>query len=276
MNWPDLDLPPINLWNLPDYFGIENKMKIQIFGYGFVGRAHALALESSYVRTYVYDPALGYDELIENPDAAIICVSTPQAPDGSCFMGNVKDAISACPDIPILIKSTISLEGWRNLLKEFPDKQLTFSPEYLRANHAMEDFKNQKEIYIGGGDIPFWATQLCMSLNVKVTGKDPEALILAKYFRNSFLATKVAFFNQIDDMCVDAGVDPDTVCDLVAEDPRIGTSHSYVYQDPHQRGFGGHCFPKDTAALLETAEFYGNDLTILREAVEYNKRLRGK
>jgi UDPglucose 6-dehydrogenase len=253
-------------------------MKILICGYGFVGKVHALALSNKDHDIQIYDPAYDiYKERLANPDAVVICVSTPQEKDGSCNIANVYECIAGIEndEAPILIKSTISLEGWRLLLEDFPNKKISFSPEFLRADYAWEDFKKQEVVYVGGGDNIFWASLLSIFLGVKVQCADPESLILAKYFRNSFLATKVAFFNQIEDLCNKAGVDGDKVCDIVTADTRIGTSHSYVYQD-HERGFGGHCFPKDTLALLKTGEEYDYDLTILREAVAYNKKLRGE
>ena len=135
-------------------------MKILICGYGFVGKAHALALSSGnneihIYEIHIYDPAYDiYKERLMNPDAVIICVSTPPHENGKCNINNVYDSIANVEDdnVPILIKSTISLEGWRFLLQEFPNKKITFSPEYLRAIHAYEDFKNQKIVYLGGGD----------------------------------------------------------------------------------------------------------------------------
>ena len=160
-------------------------MKILICGYGFVGKAHALALSCGNNEVHIYDPAYDiYSERLTNPEAVIICVSTPSHENGKCNINNVYDAISNVEDddVPILIKSTISLEGWRFLLQEFPDKQITFSPEFLRAAHAYEDFKNQKEIYVGGGDNVFWASLFSLNLGVKVQCADPEELILAKSF----------------------------------------------------------------------------------------------
>ena len=250
-------------------------MKIQIYGYGFVGKAHALALEKPNTKVYVYDPALGYDTLVENPDAVIICVSTPARENGKCDINNVYESISSVKDdnVPILIKSTISIEGWRFLELEFPNKKITFSPEFLRANHAFEDFKNQDRVYIGGGDLKFWAKLLNDTLGVVIELAEPEELILAKYFRNSFLATKVAFFNQIYDLCERLNIEYSAVAHYVTEDPRIGESHSYITKE---RGFGGHCFPKDTSAILATAEHYKKELTILQSVVEYNNKLRGE
>jgi UDPglucose 6-dehydrogenase len=246
-------------------------MKIQIVGYGFVGQAHALALRGNN-EVYIYDPSKKCNDRISDPDAVIICVSTPQHVDGRCDMRNVYDTILNCPkDVPILIKSTISLEGWRSIKSLDKNDMVSFSPEFLRAKHAYEDFKNQEVIYVGGGDELFWTSILESSLQVKVECKNPEALILAKYYRNSFLATKVAFFNQVFDLCEMAGIDFNVVRELVTEDKRIGRSHSYVTKE---RGFGGHCFPKDTSAITWTSDFYGYDSSIIKSAIEYNDRIK--
>ena len=98
-------------------------------------------------------------------------------------------------------------------------------------------------------------------------------LILTKYFRNSFLATKVSFFNQVYDMCKMLNTNYSNVRSFITQDSRIGESHSYVTED---RGFGGHCFPKDTQALLATAENNNCNLSILKEAVEYNSTIKRK
>ena len=249
-------------------------MKILICGYGFVGKAHALALSGGDNEVHIYDPAYDiYKERLMNPDAVVICVSTPQAKDDSCDMNNVYDAIENVEDdnVPILIKSTISLEGWRLINRAFPNKKITFSPEFLRAAHAYEDFKKQEVVYLGGGDNLFWASLFSLMLGVKVQCADPEVLILTKYMRNSFLALKVAFFNQVYDLCEAADIDFSQVRALTTEDLRIGNSHSYINLE---RGFGGHCFPKDTNAIVKTAAEYGYDFSILEEAIYYNEGIR--
>ena len=249
-------------------------MKLLICGYGFVGKAHALALERENVKIHIYDPAYDiYKERLGNPDAVIVCVSTPQAKDGFCDMSNVYNAIENVEDdnVPILIKSTISLEGWDLIKRLFPNKEITFSPEYLRAAHAWEDFKNQTKIQLGGGDVAFWTRLLQNALNVDVEIASAEELILSKYFVNSFLATKVSFFNQVYDLCNKVGVDYSNVAYHITADPRIGDSHSYIGED---RGFGGHCFPKDTSAIVKTASLMGYDLSLIRTAIEYNNDLK--
>lgn len=249
-------------------------MKILICGYGFVGKAHALALSCGNNKVHIYDPEYDiYKERLANPDAVVICVSTPEGKDGSCFMDNVYDCIENVEDddVPILIKSTISLEGWRLINKAFPNKKITFSPEFLRAAHAYEDFKNKEVVYIGGGDNIFWASLFSLNLGVKVQCANPEELILAKYMRNSFLALKVAFFNQVYDLCQATDIDFNRVRELVTEDPRIGKSHSYINLE---RGFGGHCFPKDTSAISYTSKEFDSPMTIIDSAILYNNELR--
>lgn len=245
-------------------------MKITIFGYGFVGKAHEMVLKDRH-NIRVVDPAFN-DNTVGKPDAIIIAVSTPPFySDGSCNMHNVFSVLQECPaGIPILIKSTISLEGWREIKKRFPKHVVTFSPEFLRAATALEDFANSTSFYFGGGVVDFWAN-IFWEAGRKMYKAEPEELITMKYTVNSFLATKVAFFNQLFDFCEASGVDYESVKKLVAHDPRIGDSHMDITTE---RGFGGHCFPKDTSALLETSKLFNCNLSLLQEAVNYNEVIR--
>ena len=101
----------------------------------------------------------------------------------------------------------------------------------------------------------------------------PEELIVAKQLRNSFLATKVSFFNQILDLCSAKNINYEQVRSIVCADERIGDSHSTVTS---QRGFGGHCFPKDVLATIRSGQVDGVNLTILEEVLEYNKKVRNE
>ena len=245
-------------------------MKITIAGYGFVGKAHREVLKDKHDITIV-DPAWPeYNKPIpQDTDAVIVCVSTPRREDGSCHMDNVYEVIEASPDVPILIKSTISLEGWQMLKDTFPNAMLNFSPEFLRAATAVDDLATADYMLVGGNSVNFWNKVFDKAIEIC----DVEALILAKYARNSFLALKVSFFNQLYDLCSELGVSYDAVKHYTEIDNRIGDSHTTVTQE---RGFGGHCFPKDTQALITSAEKHGVDLSILKEAVIYNNNVRVK
>jgi len=244
-------------------------MKIVIAGYGYVGKAVEQAVEPICESINIVDPAFNNNNINDDVyDALIICVSTPQGEHGACDMQNVFDCIDRSNDKPILIKSTISLEGWQQIKKKYPNKDITFSPEFLRAKTAIEDFNKQKVMYFSVDNWEFWSKLFLKTnknLEFKLSGA--EELILSKYFRNSFLATKVSYFNQIYDLCSKLDLNFDKVRECVSDDTRIGDSHSYVTEE---RGFGGHCFPKDTQALVTTANNNDINLSLIKQAIDYN------
>ena len=250
-------------------------MEITIAGYGFVGKAHAKVLKE-YYDINIADPILletTVSDYVDETEAVICCVSTPQADDGSCNMTNVYNVIETTPwATPILIKSTISLEGWDYIKSKYPDHNITFSPEFLVAATAYEDFSNTKHLYLGGDGTALW-TDVFSNVFSDVTYEEltvPE-LIMIKYGRNTFLATKVAYFNQLHDVCSAKNINFDKVAALIGSDSRIGHSHTNITAE---RGFGGHCFPKDTLAMLSTSKLVQADMTILESAVVYNNKIR--
>ena len=241
-------------------------MKITIAGYGFVGRAHEAVLKDKHDITIV-DPAFNSTVIPKDTDAVIICVSTPAHESGACNINNVYEVIEASPDVPILIKSTISVEGWDMLVESFPNRRIAFSPEFLRAASAVEDLKNMDLMLIGGTSCTVWRDVF----NVNVEVADARELILAKYARNSFLALKVAFFNQMYDLCDALDIEYAAVAHYTGMDERIGYSHTYITEE---RGFGGHCFPKDTSAIVRTGERNGVELSLIKQAIKYNNSIR--
>ena len=246
-------------------------MKIGIAGYGFVGKAHEGVLKD-YHDLIIYDPALGHYGDLRHADAIIVCVSTPEGSHGGCHMDNVLAVVKDNPNVPILIKSTISIEGWNMLEHMFPHSSLTFSPEFLRAASALDDFKNNNTILLGGGNTSFWADIFITAMGkINISIAKPKELILTKYARNSFLALKVAYFNQINDLCGALGIDYEQVRLYTTQDDRIGESHTTITDE---RGFGGHCFPKDTKAFTVTADKNKANLTILEQAINYNNAVR--
>ena len=248
-------------------------MIITIAGYGFVGQAHEAVLKDKFT-VNIHDPHKGYNNF-GNSNGVIICVSTPPNQDSACDASNVIDVLNLVDSaVPVLIKSTISLEAWQFIKEKFPNHSIAFSPEFLRSTSAVEDFKNNRHILIGGGDVGFWHAVFRVAFDDPTFTSSvalPEELILAKYFRNSFLATKVAFFNQVYDLCTATGIDYNIVSHMIAADTRIGVSHTTITPE---RGFGGHCFPKDTAAIVHTGKLVDVNLTLIEESIKYNKSVR--
>ena len=251
-------------------------MKITIAGYGFVGKAVVNAFIDEF-NCEIVDPQ--YKEwdypISSDTDGVIVCVSTPQSSDGSCNISNVIDVIANSPDVPILIKSTISLEGWEQIKLQYPQRKISFSPEFLRANSATEDFLNQSYMILGNDtEDNFWSTLFAKRFKrLRIHHCTNEEAIAVKYAENSFLALKVSFFNQLYDFCQSTDINFDEVRNLLCLDERIGDDHSYVTKE---RGWGGHCFPKDTAALLHTAKQFETSFSLIEEAIKYNKIIRRK
>ena len=245
-----------------------------IAGYGFVGKAHELLFKDYRRKIEIYDPPKGMSADFASASAVVICVPTPELESGACDISAVYDVVSKCkPTTPILIKSTIHLQGWEYLKETFPEHKLCFSPEFLRAANFMNDIRDLDNVILSG-DTDYWRDQYSINWpHVKINIVRPEEAIAIKYFRNAFLATKVSFFNEIHDFCTAYGIDFDQVRGGVAADERIGGSHTFVWPDQGVRGWGGFCFPKDTAALLKMAAEKNINLNTLDAAVRYNNEI---
>lgn len=100
----------------------------------------------------------------------------------------------------------------------------------------------------------------------------PEEAECAKYVRNSFLACKVAFFNEISEYCQHRGINYETIRQLTIEDRRIGESHTRVPGSNGKFGFGGTCFPKDLAAFIAEFQSYGLTPDVMAAAQKRNQR----
>jgi len=255
-------------------------MKIIIAGYGFVGKAVARTLEKGH-ELVIIDPKYSDDTIANHPDAdgIIICVGTPHTKEEACDDSQVYAVMENVPVfMPVLVKSTIVPDQLFAIQTAFPKHSICYNPEFLRAVSAVEDFANQKYMVLGGEDPEgFWQevfTEVLPDCKLYFYCSVTEAS-LVKYSINSFLATKVAFFNQLYDLCNISGADYNLVRQIITHDTRVGASHTVVSFDG-DRGFGGTCFPKDTNALIEYANRANTPLTILESAVEYNKTIRKK
>ena len=255
-------------------------MKIIIAGYGFVGKAVARTLEKKH-ELVIIDPKYSEETIDKHHDAdgIIICVGTPQTEENVCDDSQVHNVMQSVPVfMPVLIKSTIIPDQLFAIESAFNNHSICYNPEFLRAVSAVEDFANQKYMVLGGEDPEgFWQelfTSVLPDCKLYFYCSMTEAS-LVKYGINSFLATKVAFFNQLYDLCESSGADYNLVRQIIAHDTRIGNSHTIVGMDG-DRGFGGACFPKDTSALIEYSNRAKTPMSILETAVQYNKTIRKK
>ena len=254
-------------------------MKIIIAGHGFVGKAVHNALKSKH-ELVIVDPAYTADEIHQHHDAdgIIICVSTPTTEDGICDLSNIANVLDQVPIfLPVLIKSTVAPSTAEGFKEVYPDHSIVYSPEFLRARTANEDFLNQKYIILGGDDPEgFWHELFQTTLpncNL-IFNCSPEEACVIKYATNSFLAVKTSFFNQIYDICYERNIDYSLVRQIIAHDNRIGSDHTLVPGPDGERGWGGACFPKDTRAFVKWSTTIGKPTTLVESAINYNDKVR--
>ena len=245
-----------------------------LIGHGVVGKAVHKGLSKNNVIDIIDkdDHHMSNKNDYDDWDGVILCLPTPQGPTGECDDMLVEQYIRVirknAPHVPILIKSTISVE-LVELLQD--DKALTFNPEFLTENDSTEEFQNQAFVIFGGHQCRYWYEIFQQSGiwmgSVKFT--DMKTAAYAKYTINSFLATKVIFFYELQSILGEDGFDELT--QIVSMDDRIGKSHMMVPGPDRQYGFGGMCFPKDTSAFAKSGK---GKLTLLEKVREINERIR--
>jgi UDPglucose 6-dehydrogenase len=227
-------------------------------------------------------------EAVAGADAVFIAVGTPsRRGDGHADLSYVfaaTEEIAAAVTGPTVVvtKSTVPVgtgdEVERIIREKRPDMDVAVvsNPEFLREGAAIGDFKRPDRIVIGTDDAR--ARQVMtdvyrpLFLNespILFTGRRTSELI--KYAANAFLATKITFINEIADLCEAVGADVQDVSRGIGLDNRIG--RKFLHAGP---GYGGSCFPKDTLALLKTAEDHESPIQIVDAVVKVNEARKRK
>jgi UDPglucose 6-dehydrogenase len=254
-------------------------MEIIIAGYGFVGKAVANAIENNNI-IHIVDPKIN-DSIVSDYKYAkgvVICVGTPSTSLGDCDVSQIYSVMDTVPEtMPILIKCTVRPDYLNRLLVNYPNHSICYSPEFLRAATANEDFANQTYMILGGEDPnSLWGSLFKKSLKNLNTIEycTLTEASMVKYATNCFLSVKLTFFNQLYDMCLANGSDYNKIIELLKLDERMGVSHMQVPGPDGSRGFGGACFPKDTNAFMNYADSLQMSHTLVESAIKYNKKVR--
>jgi UDPglucose 6-dehydrogenase len=266
--------------------------KIGIIGQGFVGSAVREGMKNHYeILAYDKDPnkfsnVESIFHIVEGSELTFLCVPTPMRKNGACDLSIVRAALTEINDVSkalevenyiVIIKSTIPPGTTWQLNTEFPNLDIVFNPEFLTEANAVEDYKNQNRIIIGG-ERP--GTTTVKRLFAKAFPKVPiiktssTIAEMIKYVTNTFLAMKVSYANEVYQLCQGLNIDYDKVIEYARYDDRLGNSHWSVPGPDGDFGFGGHCFPKDIAALQYVAISLGIDSTMLDAAIKKNDSVR--
>lgn len=223
--------------------------------------------------------ASNYSDVDFHPDAVFICVGTPAKESGEANLDYVYeaalDSAKNFRDAPIIIKSTVppgTCALVEDKLKEAGYKNKVISnPEFLAEGRAVKDFLNPDRIVVGVDDRE---TKYLMEMiyesfqeNVPIFYCSRISSELIKYASNTFLATKIAFINEMANLCEKIGADINQIAVGMGFDKRIGKD--FLQTGP---GFGGSCFPKDILALQSVSRKYGAECKVLEATIESNKK----
>ena len=260
-------------------------LNLGIIGKGFVGSAVANGFNKDCEQIIV-DPKYTDNTIEDVLDCKLIfvCVPTPVAEDGSCDVSIAKDVLTELNRRQykgvVVIKSTI-IPDYLHEFKKTYDLKIVYNPEFLTEANADEDFKNPPFQVFGGKwrdcEVVEKAYLRYSSVRIVPTFKvDLTTASLLKYTINSWLATKVTFFNELKELheLGSSMVSWEQFTDMLSRDERIGNSHMQVPGPDGEPGFGGHCLPKDTEALINYHNKKNIKMSVLRKAVSSNKKIR--
>jgi len=219
---------------------------------------------------------VGAAAVAEQASIVFLCVPTPQDADGSADLSYVQAAAAEiapvlAPGSVVVNKSTVPVGSTHvvSAVLRRGDVSVVSNPEFLREGTAVHDFLHPDRVVVGSADraAAHRVADLYRTLDTRVLVTDAASAETIKYAANGFLAMKLAFVNQLADLCEVIGANISEVVHGIGLDARIGTG--YLTPGP---GWGGSCFPKDSRAVVQIARQEGFDFSLMASVIEANER----
>lgn len=231
---------------------------------------------------------MGYvsiQEGIDGSDLVIVAIPTPSIEEtGRLYLEDVVKVVdeinSINKEIPIVIRSTVSI-GFNQLLSDrVKNENILYAPEFLKEKSAIKDVFYPSRIVIGINtnskksiqNASIFGKLMISSINkrnIKIRIMSYSEAEAVKLFSNAYLATRLTYFNELDDMAKKLGMSSENIISALGDDNRIGN----FYNTPNENGYGGKCLPKDVSEL---AKLLGEDSLIYKVNENNNKRRKGK
>lgn len=219
-------------------------------------------------------------EAVDGAEMVFLCLPTPESEDGRADLGYVHGALDELANevgdgAVFVIKSTVPPGTVASLRKRLADlgspAHIVSHPEFLREGKAVEDFMAPDRIVVGAYDQADAeaVASLYRNLETEIVITDPTSSEMIKYANNAYLAARLTFANALANVCEAVGADVVDVIKGIGLDHRIGPH--FLQPGP---GYGGSCFPKDTAALIAVAADAGYDFQLLRAVIDADHEQR--
>ena len=223
---------------------------------------------------------LGAANAVPESEFVFLCVPAPQGDDGAADLSFVDRVVREIaqhlrPGSVVINKSTMPVGSTRKVQRILSEEGASIdeigvasNPEFLREGTSVRDFLQASRVVVGC-DNPATAvrvSELYAGVRAPIVVTDPASAEMIKYSSNAFLATKISFMNAVANLCEAVGADVNEVALGMGYDPRIG--FEFLQPGP---GYGGSCFPKDTAAMMHTARTADADFPLLQGVIDGNR-----